>query len=88
MEYSLLMVLEDKFDKKPELIDDINKLSDVLGEYIFSGWTSQPVARKKVGKAIRTFIRKYVREYGIDHEGLEETYQNLIKNVENYGRSG
>ncbi|HDL15159.1 MAG TPA: HsdR family type I site-specific deoxyribonuclease, partial [Euryarchaeota archaeon] len=86
MEYSLLLALEDRFGKEEELVEDVRQLSKKLEKYMFTGWTVQPTERKKVQQAVRRFIRRYIRRYGLTHTGLNELYDKLIKNVENYGR--
>ncbi len=92
-EYSLLLTLEneEKIKKgleRPELVKDVEELSEIIDdEFLFPGWTTQPVARKKVERALRKFIRRYVRRYGMTLDELNSLYQKLVENVRDYGKS-
>lgn len=61
LEYSLLLLLETRFGRgKDELVKDIEELSEILKKEMFSGWVSQPTARKNIERGLRTFLRKYI----------------------------
>ncbi|HIJ01131.1 TPA: HsdR family type I site-specific deoxyribonuclease, partial [Candidatus Woesearchaeota archaeon] len=47
-EYSILLVLEDKYGEDEQLLKDISELSESLKELIYPGWASQPTAQKEV----------------------------------------
>jgi type I restriction enzyme R subunit len=87
-EYSLLLALEneDKIEKSPELVEDVRELSEILDEFMFPGWTTQPVARKNVERALRRFIRRYVKRHGLKLHDLEGLYKKLVDNVRRYGK--
>ena len=92
-EYSVLLTLENEEKIKrcpgyPELIEDVRELSDILDRQRFPGWTMQQAARKKVERALRKFIRRYVRRCGMTLSELDSLYQKLIGNVREYGKSG
>jgi len=88
LEYSLLLALEkeDQIEKGPELVEDVRELSEILDEFMFPGWTTQPVARKNVERALRRFIRRYVKRHGLKLRDLDGLYKKLVDNVRQYGR--
>lgn len=86
LEYSMLLVLEKRFDKDEKLIEDIKELSQRLRQRMFRGWLSQPTARKNIERETRKFTRKYIKRYGIKLNELEELYQKIMENVKNYGQ--
>jgi len=85
MEYSLFLTLNEKFGGGENLIDDVRSLSAALSKYMFTGWRLQTTARKQVERAVRRFVRGYVKRCGIGHDELNELYDRLIENVKNYG---
>lgn len=88
MEYSLLLNLEKKFEDGSEFIKDIRELSDRLQDHIFDNWAVQQTARKNVEREVRRFVRRYVKKRGLKIDELDNLYQNLMENVENYGKPG
>jgi len=86
LEYSILLVLENKFGKNQTLIKDVKEISERIQKYMFRGWYLQKTARKNIAREVRRYIRKYIREYGIKLNELEEIYQKMMENVKNYGR--
>jgi len=88
MEYSMLLSLEKRFGEDSELIKDIRELSDRLRGQIFNNWTLQLTVRKTIEREIRRFVRRYVKRYGLKLDELDRVYQNLIENVEKYGKAG
>lgn len=88
MEYSLLLNLEKKFGEDSEFIKDVKELSEGLSNHIFNNWAVQQTARKNVEREVRQFVRKYVKKYGLKLDELNSLYQNLMENVENYGKPG
>ena len=80
--YKLLLRLESKFGEKAELLKDVKTLQAELKEIIsLKNWANQITERKKAEKTIRTFIRKYVREYGIGLDEMEDLYKKIIDDV-------
>jgi len=87
MEYSLLLNLEKNFGEDSEFIRDVRELSDKLRDHIFNNWAVQQTARKTVEREVRRFVRRYVKRYGLKLDELDGLYQNLMENVENYGKT-
>ncbi len=87
MEYSLLLNLEKNFGEDSEFILDVRELSNKLRNHIFNNWAVQQTARKTVEREVRRFVRRYVKKYGLKLVELDKLYQNLMKNVENYGEA-
>lgn len=87
MEYSLLLNLEKNFGGDSEFIRDVTELSDRLRDHIFNNWAVQQTARKTVEREVRGFVRRYVKRHGLKMEELDNLYQNLMENVENYGKA-
>ncbi len=85
LEYSILLTLEEKFGKRDNLIEDVKDLSKILKQHMFLGWINQATVRKRIERETRRFVRKYVKEYGIGMDELNELYEKLIENVRNYG---
>ena len=86
MEYSLLLNLEKNFGEDSEFTGDIKELSERLRNHIFNNWAVQQTARKTVEREVRRFVRRYVKRYGLKLDELNSLYQNLMENVENYGK--
>src|SRR3989339_569778 len=86
LDYSLLLVLENKFGENAEIIDDIRELSTSLNELIFSGWISQPTAQKEVEKTVRLFIRKYIKRYNLEIDDLNTLFDKLMDRVKAYAK--
>ncbi|MCX9074929.1 MAG: HsdR family type I site-specific deoxyribonuclease, partial [Candidatus Methanoperedens sp.] len=87
MEYSLLLNLEKNFGEDSEFIQDVRELSDGLRDHIFNNWAVQQTARKNVERGVRRFVRRYVKRHGLKLNELDSLYQNLMENVENYGKA-
>jgi type I restriction enzyme, R subunit len=89
--YKLLLVLERQLGKQPQLIEDTKELFNKLDEIIyikekkFPNWAFQPTARKDVERTIRQHIRRYIREYNIPLDDMEELYKRLVDYVINNG---
>jgi len=91
LEYSLLLILENRFGKDNEsLIKDVEELSVILKNHIFTGWVSQPMARKDIERELRTFLRKkYLNKpSGIIYKEIDELCHVLKEDVETYGKTG
>jgi type I restriction enzyme R subunit len=84
MEYALLLELEKKFGRSEDLVEDVRRLSETLGPYMFRGWMAQATSRKQVEREVRRFVRRY-KQYGISLEELNELYGRLIEHVKSYG---
>lgn len=87
MEYSLLLNLEKNFGEDGEFVRDVRELSERLRNHIFNNWAVQQTARKTVEREVRRFVRRYVKRRGLKLDGLDKLYQNLMANVENYGKA-
>ncbi|MGM0366789.1 MAG: type I restriction endonuclease subunit R [Actinomycetota bacterium] len=85
LEYSLLLILEEEFGRKEELINYVAEISRKLDSLLFPGWFNQPTEEKKVEREVRKFSRKLKRQYGITLEEMDKLYKKLIEQVKNYG---
>lgn len=85
LQYSLLLLLEQKFGKDEKLIKDVGELSSNLEKIMFYGWVSQPTARKNVERTLRVFIRRYIKRYKAKLTDLNELFEKLTECVKNYG---
>ncbi len=85
-EYSILLVLEDKFGEDEQLLKDISELSESLKELIYPGWASQPTAQKEVEKTIRLFMRRYIKRYNQSLDDINLIYEKLIDRVKAYAK--
>jgi len=87
LEYSLLLALEKRFGKDKDLIKNIEELSKILNISMFTDWTCQPTARKKIERDVRRFVRRYIKRYGVKMEDLDKLYNELIDKVVIYGKA-
>ena len=85
LEYSLLLVLEEKFGRREELLNEINNISDKLKNNLYPGWINQPTEEKNMERETRKFTRSLKRKYGIGLEEMDELYKKLIEQIKNYG---
>ncbi len=85
LEYSLLLILEERFGEKEELLSEIMDISNILKEYLFPGWFNQPTEEKRVEREVRKFARGLKIKYKIDLEEMDELYKKLMEQVKNYG---
>ena len=85
LEYSLLLVLEEKFGKKDELLNEIEDISNKLKIHLFPGWFNQPTEEKNVEREVRKFTRSLKRRYSITLEEMDKLYKKLIEQIKNYG---
>ncbi len=84
MEYGMLLALENKFGKKSELIEDVQSLHKELEKQMFPGWSSLLTSRKTIEKTIRTFMRQYIKKYGISLDEMEVLFKKLCDSVIKY----
>ena len=85
LEYSLLLVLEEKFGKKDGLLSEVRDISSKLKDHLFPGWFNQPTEEKNVEREVRKFTRGLKRRYVITLEEMDELYKKLIEQIKNYG---
>ena len=85
LEYSLLLVLEEKFGKKDGLLGEIKDISTKLKDLLFPDWFNQPTEEKNVEREVRKFTRGIKRRYIITLEEMDELYKKLIEQIKNYG---
>ncbi|HIH31510.1 TPA: HsdR family type I site-specific deoxyribonuclease [Candidatus Woesearchaeota archaeon] len=85
-EYSILLVLEDKYGEDEQLLKDISELSESLKELIYPGWASQPTAQKEVEKTIRLFMRRYIKRYNQSLDDINLLCEKLIDRVKAYAK--
>ena len=84
----MLLTLEKWFGEDKNLFKDIGELDDKVSKYFFINWLLQPTARKAVEREVRRFVRRFVKKYGLKMEELDSLYNELMRNVENYGKAG
>ncbi|MCZ3366538.1 MULTISPECIES: type I restriction endonuclease subunit R [Methanobacterium] len=85
LEYSMLSVLENKFGKNKELIQDVEDIDSIIGEDAFDGWVEQRAVYKKIEGNIRRFIRKkYYKKFNMNMNDLEELNKQIMEKVEKY----
>lgn len=85
LQYSLLLVLEEKFGKEEELLNYIKNISNKLSDYLFPGWFNQPTEEKTVEREVRKFLRKLKREYEITLEEIDDLFLKFMEQIKNYG---
>lgn len=85
LQYSLLLVLEEKFGKKEELLGEVKYISNKLDDYLFPGWFNQPTEEKRVEREVRKFARKLKRKYELTLEEIDELYKKFMEQIKNYG---
>jgi type I restriction enzyme R subunit len=85
LEYSLLLVLEEKFGKKDGLLSEVRDISSKLKDHLFPGWFNQLTEEKNVEREVRKFTRGLKRRYVITLEEMDELYKKLIEQIKNYG---
>lgn len=86
LEYSILLLLEKEFEGDSQIIDDIKELSKEFDGIMFTGWSSQPTARKNVERTLRKFLRRYMQRHNITLEKLGPIYSKLLEYVIEYGK--
>jgi type I restriction enzyme R subunit len=86
LQYSLLLTLEKQFGTDPVLIEDTKELTQMLQPLTFKDWQTQPTARKKVERQIRTYTRRYIRQRKLKLDQLEELYRKIMQNVKTYAQ--
>jgi type I restriction enzyme R subunit len=87
LEYSVLLLLEKKFDRDDRLVKEVKDLSKGLENYMFSGWFNQTTARKDIEREVRRFVRGLKGKYNLSLEEMNDLYEKLIENVKDYGVS-
>jgi type I restriction enzyme R subunit len=85
LQYSILLVLEERLGEKDKLAEKVRGLTQVLEERMFAGWISQTTARKEVEREVRRFVRGLKSEYGFSLDEMNMLYQQLVESVSNYG---
>lgn len=85
LEYSILLVLEEKLGKRKELINEVKDISNKLNDYMFPGWFNQPTEEKKVEKEVRKFSRKLKKIFNLTLEEMDKLCKNLLEQIKNYG---
>ncbi len=86
LDYSILLILEEKFSEDAALIKEAEELSDQIKQSMFTGWYLQKTARKSIERDVRRFMRRYIRKYGIELHELEHLYKRIMDSVKNYGQ--
>ena len=82
-EYAMLISLESEL-KGSVLTEDVKELSNKLEPDLYHGWILQQTARKNIEREIRTYLRKYVKRYGMGLDEIEPLYQKIVENVKTY----
>ncbi|MDO8885964.1 HsdR family type I site-specific deoxyribonuclease [Candidatus Oleimmundimicrobium sp.] len=87
LEYSMLLILEEKLGEGDELVGEMKSLSGLLERRMFPGWIGQTTIKKEVEREVRRFVRGLKRKYKLSLEEMDNLYGKLIESVENYGAS-
>lgn len=82
----MLLAFEKRFGGAPQLVKDVQELSDRIQEHMFSGWFLQKTARKNIERDVRRCLRRYLGRYGIKLREMDELYHQIMENVKTYGR--
>lgn len=85
LEYSMLLKLEKKLDKKGNLEALVKNLSQKLKKYMFMGWVHQITVRKEVERKIRKFVRGLKGKYNLTLDDINNLHQNLVESVKKFG---
>jgi len=85
LDYSILLILEQKLGESDGLVDEVKDISKRLIIYMFSGWINQTTARKEVEREVRKFVRGLKNKHGFSINEMDDLYNKLIESVKNYG---
>ena len=85
LDYSMLLVLENKFGQANELVKDVKDLTERLKKYMFSGWFMQTTGKKEVEREVRRFVRGLKGRYNLSLNEMNNLHKVLIESVKNYG---
>ena len=84
-EYSILLVLEEKFGRRSELVSMVKEITQKINIHMFPGWFNQATSRKNVERELRRFARGIKKQYNISLEEMDDLYNRIIERVKNYG---
>jgi len=87
LEYSLLLILENKFGRGDGLVRDLRNLSEKLEKQTFPGWVNQTTVTKQVEREVRRFVRSYKNKHDMSLNEMNNLYIQLMESVMNYGAS-
>ena len=84
-EYSVLLVLEEKFGPDDNWIDDVRALFEKIRPFMLDGWVFQGALSKKVERELRSFVRRLKRERGLSLDEMNKLYDQLLEQIRFYG---
>ncbi len=87
LEYSMLLVLENKLAKDNEMVKEVKDISGRLDKHMFPGWFNQTTAKKDLEKEIRRFVRGFKGRYNLSLDEVNDLHTKLIESIKSYGVS-
>jgi type I restriction enzyme R subunit len=87
LEYSMLIVLENKLTKDNEMVKEVKDISGRLAKHMFPGWFNQTTAKKDLEKEIRRFVRGFKGRYNLSLDEVNDLHTKLVESIKNYGIS-
>ncbi|HPD60955.1 MAG TPA: HsdR family type I site-specific deoxyribonuclease, partial [Thermodesulfobacteriota bacterium] len=85
LEYSILIVLESKFNQQEDFAGEVKALSHRLKKHMFFDWSHQTTVKKEVEREIRKFARGIKGRYNLSLEEMNTLHDKLFENVKAYG---
>lgn len=84
-EYSMLLELEKKLNKKSDLVTLVKDFSKELQKHMFMGWIHQTTVKKEVEREIRKFVRGLKGKYNLTFDEMNNLHKKLMESVKNFG---
>ncbi|MEN3016312.1 MAG: HsdR family type I site-specific deoxyribonuclease [Candidatus Methanosuratincola petrocarbonis] len=85
LQYAMLLTLEQKFVPNKDLIADVGELTSLIQSSMFKGWQTQPTTIKSIERQTRRYLRKYIKQYGLSLQEIDELHQKIMEKVKSYG---
>lgn len=84
-EYSMLLELDKKLDKKEDFVALIKDFSEELRKHMFKGWIHQLTVKKEVERDIRKFVRCLKAKYNLSFDEMNNLHEKIMESVKNFG---
>jgi type I restriction enzyme R subunit len=85
LQYAILLTLEQTLQPTKDLTQDVKELSALLQPYLFKGWQIQSTTRKTIERKIREYLRRYIKQYNLTLQQIDQMHQKIIEKVKAYG---